>query len=68
MSIPRAKSQTRRKQPAYALIKSALAKHIRAGDVPPGTVLSESAIATLFGLEALGAHVLEVVHIGADHT
>ncbi|WP_244485921.1 GntR family transcriptional regulator [Bradyrhizobium viridifuturi] len=49
MSIPRAKSQTRRKQPAYALIKSALAKHIRAGDVPPGTVLSESAIATLFG-------------------
>ncbi|MGY4161664.1 DNA-binding GntR family transcriptional regulator [Bradyrhizobium sp. USDA 4461] len=49
MSIPRAKSQTRRKQPAYALIKSALAKHIRAGDVPPGAVLSESAIATLFG-------------------
>ena len=49
MSIPKAKSQTRRKQPAYALIKSALAKHIRAGDVPPGTVLSESAIATLFG-------------------
>jgi DNA-binding GntR family transcriptional regulator len=54
MSMPkanseRAKPQTRRKQPAYALIKDALAKRIRAGDVPPGTVLSESSIATLFG-------------------
>lgn len=49
MSMPRAKSQTRRKQPAYALIKDALAKRIRTGDVPAGTVLSESSIATLFG-------------------
>ncbi|QPF86888.1 GntR family transcriptional regulator [Bradyrhizobium genosp. L] len=49
MPMPRVKSQTRRKQPAYALIKAALAKRIRAGDVPAGTVLSESAIASLFG-------------------
>ncbi|MBR0794646.1 GntR family transcriptional regulator [Bradyrhizobium jicamae] len=49
MSMPRAKSQTRRKQPAYALIKDALAKRIRTGDVPSGTVLSESSIANLFG-------------------
>jgi DNA-binding GntR family transcriptional regulator len=54
MSMPtvkpplRRKAQPRRKQPAYALIKDALAKRIRTGAVPAGTVLSEHAIAALF--------------------
>ena len=48
-NLQRAKPRTRRRQPAYALITDALARRIRTGDVPPGTVLSESAIATLFG-------------------
>lgn len=39
----------RRKQPAYALITETLARRIRTGDVPAGTVLSEPAIANLFG-------------------
>ncbi|WP_315837693.1 GntR family transcriptional regulator [Bradyrhizobium prioriisuperbiae] len=46
---PKARPQTRRKQPAYALIKDTLAKRIRTGDVPAGVVLSEHAIAALFG-------------------
>lgn len=49
MAAPKARPQTRRKQPAYALIKDTLAKRIRTGDVPAGAVLSEHAIAALFG-------------------
>ncbi len=48
MLVPK-RLQTRRKRPAYALIKDTLAKQIKTGDVPAGAVLSEHAIATLFG-------------------
>ncbi|MEW6641789.1 MAG: GntR family transcriptional regulator [Pseudomonadota bacterium] len=47
--MPKATPQPRRKQPAYALITETLARRIRTGDVPAGTVLSEPAIANLFG-------------------
>ena len=41
--MPKATPQPRRKQPAYALITETLARRIRTGDVPAGTVLHVTA-------------------------